>query len=51
MKKKSVKEKVQEAMEKYKAATAKPQKEQPRTSRPLPKTGGAHTLRPEKKRG
>jgi hypothetical protein len=51
MKKKDVKRKVQEAMEKYKSDKGKIPVEQPRSSKPIPKLGGAFTARPEKKRG
>ncbi|MEO6391038.1 MAG: hypothetical protein ABIP75_04245 [Pyrinomonadaceae bacterium] len=51
MKKKSVKRKVQEALDKYKPEKEKEQIEQPRSGKPVPKTGGAFTMRPEKKRG
>lgn len=51
MKKKSVKRKVQEALAKYKPEKEKPSIEQPRAGKPIPKTSGAFTLRPEKKRG
>jgi hypothetical protein len=51
MKKRSVSKKVQDELAKYKKTQEKPAFEQPRTGKPVPKTGGAHTLRPEKKRG
>lgn len=51
MKKKDVKRKVQEALEKYKPAKENTPAEQPRPGKATPKTSGAFTLRPEKKRG
>jgi hypothetical protein len=51
MKKKSVSKKVQEELAKYKKTQEKPEAEQPRSSRPVPKSSGAFTQRPEKKRG
>lgn len=51
MKKKDVKRKVQEALEKYKPEKEKAPADQPRPGKALPKTSGAFTMRPDKKRG